>query len=666
MNKLDLTKQRRGTLKLLLLTSTFIGSTLLAGCGGGGGGSSTPTPTPTPVTPTPPLPDNPPTVSVDSRIMVSAGDSVSITASGEDADGDDISYSWIQLNGDSVTNSDGFDSDTASFSAPDVVDSIAFEVTATANGASDSATVLVVVVEHVSNAIFIDSGFNGTSDGSIDAPYKELSEILEQSMDDDADVDFYIKTPEDQTVFDLWQSSSRIIRQNISFYGGYFGDWERDSSSMRTPISTEFATGFRYASTEEYVEISGIDLTLTLESINNGDNALGIYGVGMSDLMVRENTITIADYPLDNSSGSIFGVMSDEVVSFELVNNSISTGAAPSSARDAFPNTTGDGDDGDDGSDASGRNGGNAGESNSFLSTYGGDGGDAGNGSNEDGDNGENANTFASNSWGVGGDGGNAPDDRTGKAGANGIDGSDGAAGDGGDGFGRFTNGGKFATSSGSSGKNGSFGSGGGGGGGGASSFLGFNGGGGGGGGQGGTGGSGGFGANSGGASIGVYVIDGTLNNIASNTIMTGNGGIGGIGGQGAEGGDGGSGGDGANGNSDNSGKGGRGGNGGDGGDGGIGGSGGGGPSFGVLINQDTFANVSNNQIVTGNGGTGGSALIAISNAAGKGGWSIGVFDANPDDASTPTVSGNTFIIGEAGQDGNPSSGSGTAANTNF
>ena len=642
----------------LSLISTIIIATFgLSACGGGGGGGSTSTPTPTPV-------DNPPTVTSEQRMLVSAGDAVSLTASATDPDGDAISYSWEQQNGEPVANPSGFDAATASFNAPDDVGSYTFEVTASANGKTDNASVFVIVVEDVDTAIFIDAEFNGNSDGSIDAPYTEFSSILEQNIDDNADVDFYIKTPSDDSVFTLWENSSRTISQDISFYGGYSADWHRDAANDPTPVTTDNAYGIRYSNTSGHVEVSGLALTLTLDDISNSTNVEGIAGYSSVQLMVRDNVISLADYPFDNASASLFGVVSDNVATFSLLRNEIHTGSAPVSAIDQVRNNTGNGINGENGENGNSRSGGEGGDTAS-LASYGGDGGDGGNGFAEDGDNGQDARTSTFNSYGYHGEGGDASNSIDGENGKQGRNGSTGAAGTGGTGFGRFTNGGRFGTSYGSSGGRGTSGTGGGGGGGGASSTLGFNGGGGGGGGEGAGGGVGGFAAQSGGASVGVYVIGGTSNEIDSNTIITGNGGIGGIGGLGANGGSGGVGGSGASGNSQNSGDGGNGGKGGDGGDGGIGGSGGGGPSFGVMVNPDTTATVTNNHIETGSGGNGGSALIAIENAAGKGGWSVGIFDADLDDASVLTLEGNTFVIGEPGNDGNPSAGTGTAAQTN-
>jgi hypothetical protein len=645
--------------KMTLLSSAIVSVLGLSACGGGGsdgggsvgGGSGG---------------GAPPTVSVDERIIVSMGDSVTLSATGSDPDGDAITYSWMQLNGDDVTNTSGFNSSAASFSAPDEVGSFTFQVTATANGASATDSIQVLVLENVDTAIFVDADFSGTSDGSIDAPYTELSAILDESLDNNQDLDFYIKTPSNDAVYNLWEDTPRNINENISFYGGFTDSWQRDSKGARTPVVTDQEFGLRYFNTSEYVEISGLDLQLNLEDIDQNDSPVAISANTLVSLTLRSNTIAVADHPGDNSSASVYGVVSDGVASFSLLSNTISTGSAPVGARDEVRNNTGNGANGANGSNADGKDGGSSGGDSAREPAAGGNGGDGGTGSNDSGDGGKNANTNPAGILGNAGAGGGSGEN--GDDGQNGRNAGAGNAGTGGNGFGRFTSGGRFATTSGIRGGNGFIGTGGsgGGGGGGGSSFLGFNGGGGGGGGEGGGGGQGGFSASSGGASIGVYITEGSLNDIFDNIITTANGGDGGIGGLGASGGNGGAGGSGASGNSNNSGDGGDGGNGGDGGDGGIGGSGGGGPSFGVLLNPNTFATISNNQITTGMGGDGGSAIIAIEQAAGRGGWSVGIFDADTNDASTPTLDGNTFTIGSAGNDGNPSSGTGTASEDNL
>lgn len=644
------------------ITTAILSTILLVACGGGGGGGGTTTNTPT--TPSQPAtPDNPPSVSVDERVVVSAGESVTLTANATDPDGDTISFNWVQQSGESVANSSGFNSSSASFSAPDNVDTLTFQVTASANGRSDSGTILVIVVEDTDSAVFIDTEFSGASDGSIEAPFTSLDTVLRDKLDNNEDADFYIKTPSDNSAISLWPSGIRMISTNMSFYGGYLDNWQRDANNNKTQIVSTQSEGLRFSGQDQYVEVSGLNISLTLEDISTSFDARALVGSSLTQWVVKQNIITVADHPLNNNSKGIFGVYSDNVDTLLLENNTITTGAAALKARNESRNFIGAGEDGNNG--ASGANGRAGGSGN--AGGNGGSGGLGGRGLSDDGNSGSigSLRNGIAASGGAGGDASSSDDD--GENGSNGFVGTGGRGGEGATGYGRFNSGGRFAHSIAANGSKGGNGTGGGGGGGGGSSNLGFNGGDGGGGGEGGEGGSGGFGADSGGASIGVYIIAGVTTEIKNNKITSGNGGDGGIGGLGADGGNGGTGGDGDSGNSSNSGNGGKGGNGGNGGEGGIGGSGGGGPSFGILINPNTHAVIENNQITTGNGGNGGSAVIATQlNSAGKGGWSIGIFDADNSDTMTPELSGNTFTIGNAGSNGTPSNDSGTAAETNI
>jgi hypothetical protein len=114
----------------------------------------------------------------------------------------------------------------------------------------------------------------------------------------------------------------------------------------------------------------------------------------------------------------------------------------------------------------------------------------------------------------------------------------------------------------------------------------------------------------SGGASIGLLVLDSNV--IATNVAITsGNGGRGGRGGSGGTGGAGGQGSASSvdTGQQGDSGGGGRGGNGGKGGNGGHGGGGGGGPSIGVARTSGSTFTVNNVSYSLGNGGQGGASL---------------------------------------------------------
>ena len=139
----------------------------ISACGGGSDGNQTPT-------------GSPPTISVEPRVLVSIGDAVTLSASATDPDGDNISFSWQQLNGEPVANTQGFSTSSASFNASNAVETITFRVTATSGGQSATDTISVIVLEDTDTAVFIDADFTGISMCTIDAPYSDFLTAIEQ------------------------------------------------------------------------------------------------------------------------------------------------------------------------------------------------------------------------------------------------------------------------------------------------------------------------------------------------------------------------------------------------------------------------------------------------------------------------------------------------------
>jgi hypothetical protein len=532
------------------------------------------------------------------------------------------------------------------------------------------------VLEDVNTAVFIDADFSGTSDGSIDAPLTDLDLALSNT---DEDADFYIQTPDNNAAYRLWINPSFIpsIRDGKSIYGGYHDDWSRDAHTNLTPITAE-RFGLIFRNVDQKTTVSGINLTVAQPTQDAIAASIGIYVEGgASEFILENNKITLegfAGYTSSSFQGSsVFGLYTKNVDTVRVTDNSISTGMGYS-ASNRSSRTTGQGVDGGDGGDASDGNNEFGGASGGGGDGWnGGKGGNAGDGFNENGTSGNDGGGRTTPVFvraGTGGRGGTASDGfRTGSDAANGGNGVRGDGGDGASGYGSLL-GDSYSSAIAKNGDKGWAGAGGGGGGGGASSAGSADGGGGGGGGEGGGGGQGGFGGYSGGASMTLHIAGSTLTHISGNTLTVGDGANGGIGGGGAPGGDGGDGGNGVQGfndGSDNVRKGGDGGDGGRGGSGGAGGSGGGGPSFGIFIGANTPATIEDNTIITGNGGNGGNANFTNeTNAAGYGGWTIAIFDADISDNLTPEVANNTITIGTPGQDGNPKTGQGTAANTNF
>ncbi|WP_371192882.1 hypothetical protein [Glaciecola sp. SC05] len=665
INTLSLVREISGLHKLFSLSLITLA---LSACGGGGSSSGGNTPSPQPQNQAPVLADIAP-------MLVSAGNSVTLSSTATDPEGDSISYAWVQVDGNPVSNAQGFDSNQASFSAPDEVDTIKFRVTASAQGGSDTKDVLVIIVEDTNTAVFVDASYTGTSDGSLMAPYTDLNNAIHSA---NSDADFYVQTPQNDGSFILWPSETgnKTLNSGQSIYGSYDANWDPDKANNKTPITINNQHGLIYGSESNLTTtISGLDIELIANDIANlvyTPIAISMSGNG-GELIVENNNLDVKyeiEPTTESSVRSVFGIVTRDVETVRIFGNTITTGHALSAAS-ASGRTLGIGENGNDGED--GRVGdnetGGAGGSGLSGAWNGGTGGNAGIRRSQDGFDGTpgNGRTEAPLvQGGFGGSGGLAGDTPNGGNGGNGDDGVRGRGGEGGNGSGATTFDTFFGSSQGQMGSKGFSGAGGGGGGGGAASSGGSNGGAGGGGGEGGEGGEGGFGASQGGFSIGVNITGGSLNEIKDNTITSGNGGTGGVGGVGARGGFGGQGGVGDPGNL-SGGEGGDGGNGGSGGFGGAGGSGGGGASYAIFLGADTPATIENNNLTSGNGGNGGNARYSDDAlSGGDGGWSFGIFDSNPNDNFAVFVSDNQFTIGQGGADGAPKTGTGETGDTNL
>lgn len=634
----------------------------LAACGGGGSDSGGGNPAPT---------GSPPTVSVDARILVSAGEAVTMTATATDPDGDNISFSWQQLNGEPVANTQGFNTASASYNATDDVDTISFSVTATAAGQSATDTITVLILENTDTAVFVDADFTGTPTGSIDSPFIDIPTAVEQSADDS---DFYIQTPDDLRPYLLWagvgvSDRPRFIGGN-SIYGGYDDNWLYAPQTKATPLLAE-RVGLMFEDLDQPSKVAGISLRVT-QDLDSSNNMLGIYANrGSSEFTIENTNIDVDGFIIQSASpsdGNIFGVYLDEIETTRIVNNQITTGnATPTNDTTFIPEKAKNGNVGEDGRVGLNIVGGDGGSG--TAGRNGGKGGNAGNNSFETGQDGETGSGRV-DPFVKGGEGGtrgfSTSNERAGSAGGAGGDGVRGAPGEGAVGYGGLSAG-AYSRSTGRAGDIGYAGGGGGGGGGGAGGSFGQNGGGGGGGGEGGEGGFQGFAGRSGSTSIALHIVGGTLNEISNNVLISGDGGTGGKGGIGGEGGDGAAGGAGDPGNL-SGGKGGDGGKGGKGGEGGAGGSGGGGPSFAIFIGGDTPATITGNTITSGSGGDGAPARFFTEDniAAGEGGWSYGIFDGDTNDNFSVTVSGNTFTIGNAGNNGGNREGTGQSGQSNI
>ena len=649
-----------------LLSSTM--AIAIAACGGGGGGGSESDPRDGSVSPPPPPPPvgNPPSVTAEARAIGEIGGTVTLAATASDPDGDAITYSWQQDRGLPVSETTGFDSDTATFTVPNEVDTLVFTVTATADGQADSTVVRVIVVEDAATAVFVDGSFAGTSDGSIESPYSTLEAAVAASVAAKDNSDFYLKSLPGDESYILWSNMDDAVTLGAqSFYGGYDANWERDAVGNRTGV---VATG-------RGLLLSGIDVPtrvsgLQIEVFGPDRDVLSYaqYGLaassGSSKFVADNNAIFVngPDGSVDVKQGSVFGVVVEGLADANVTDNVIETGdgtiAKDSIAQEALVANGAAGTDARVGFNYTG----GAGGAQSGVGWNGGNGGDGGTSSFAPGEGGE-AGRGRSEPVVVNGGRGGTPgvyntDRREESPGGNGINGDAGVRGSSGlGGIGRdFI----FLTTSrnngrGEAGGQGWAGGGGGGGGGGSTASAGRNGGGGGGGGEGGQGGVEGRGGRIGGASVGLIIFEVDNSTIARNSITSGTGGQGGLGGTGGAGGKGGKGGLGADANAGSNAKGGDGGDGGDGGQGGYGGGGAGGPSYGIWVGKELAPVIEENTIVPGRGGRGAPPRVSFeAEAAGGGGWSYGIIDADPTDGIAPVLRNNTISAGTGGDSGHP------------
>ena len=132
-------------------------STLLLACGGGGGGGTAPAPPPPPPPPPPPAPATP-VADAGPDQTVQEMTVVNLSGSATDANGDPITYMWVQIAGTMVTL-DTPDSASASFTAPDVAvgnpEVLTFELTVSDPGGLSSTDSIDITVEESAGPVTI-------------------------------------------------------------------------------------------------------------------------------------------------------------------------------------------------------------------------------------------------------------------------------------------------------------------------------------------------------------------------------------------------------------------------------------------------------------------------------------------------------------------------------
>lgn len=140
----------------------FLGLAAAACSGGGSNNGSPPSP---PAPPSPPPPPAAPVANAGPDTTVQELTLVTLSGSATDANGDEITYSWVQTGGSAVTLSDA-DTATANFTAPDVTEGnpevLTFELSATDPGNLAGTDEVEITVEDPPSltTTYCHGGFN--------------------------------------------------------------------------------------------------------------------------------------------------------------------------------------------------------------------------------------------------------------------------------------------------------------------------------------------------------------------------------------------------------------------------------------------------------------------------------------------------------------------------
>jgi hypothetical protein len=506
-------------------------------------------------------------VSADAGADFDATKATSVTLNSGSSGGTGATLTWTQISGPDVGTLSG---DSPTFTAPDDVTVLGFELAASDGTTTEVDSVRVWVLEDADQAIWVSASGSSSNPGTREAPLGSIQEAIDAADNAGNGADVYVASGA--------YSETLTLRSRVSVYGGFDGaTWERDLAGPRPVVSGE---------------------------------SVAVVGNAANNLTIEGMEIVAAD--ATEAGGSSIAVLLDDSNGVRLVQNILRAGAGAAGVAGASPG----------GRARAGSDGSVGGAARLCVSrTSGGargvnyrDGGTGGLGGGTNPTGGSNAEARSSGGGGGGAAGTNSS--RNGRPGgdatSNGSAGSNGRAGDA---FGSVDADGNYIADAAAAG-GGRGGTGyGGGGGGGAHGFVGFCGGSGGGGGGGGEGGAGASPGTGGGASFAVLLVGLSVAEIADNDLQTSVGGAGGNGGSGQLGGFGGGGARGGVRGCDSlipsicTGTGGTGGDGSTGGRGGHGGGGGGGPSIAVVEGPDASTSLSGNVITLGDGGAGGSSL---------------------------------------------------------
>jgi hypothetical protein len=264
------------------------------------------TTTTTTTTTTPPVPA---VANAGDDLIVNAAVDVELAA--VDLSEDDQSVVWRQTGGPDVTNGTGRLLGAAvTFRSPGRPATLRFEVVVTGRGGDVARDDLRVdVVQEADAALFVDAA-NGSDDGdgTRERPYRTLARALDEAG---GGIDLYLRST--GTAYEL---GGRVVSGGTSIFGGYDGDWVRDTD--RRAIVTG-ADGVR-------VEGRGVTILSALEIVGPDlpGAAEAVVAGGLDRLIVEQSLVQAGA----SSGGRSVGVVARQVDEVFVVESTIRGGVA--------------------------------------------------------------------------------------------------------------------------------------------------------------------------------------------------------------------------------------------------------------------------------------------------------------------------------------------------
>ena len=158
---------------------------------------------------------------------VDRGAAVQLAAVGIAAGTPDASIAWAQTSGPDVTAGAGtLAGPTPTFTAPDDVTTVVFDLTVTGtDGTTAADTVVVRVFEDSTQMVFVDGelGDDEAGDGTVFAPFRSLRHGIEAAEGSDV----YVRSVGTYDVSD----AALAVDATTSIYGGYDEAWLRERQS---------------------------------------------------------------------------------------------------------------------------------------------------------------------------------------------------------------------------------------------------------------------------------------------------------------------------------------------------------------------------------------------------------------------------------------------------